>query len=80
MKDQLIEKFLDNKFILRSSKVLEFKFELLNKIMNYSNLSFNRYIKKHVLNKFKFVRKLSIIRRHVYGYKINKFKLLIIFI
>lgn len=74
LKDQLIEKFLDNKFILRSSKVLEFKFELLNKIMNYSNLSFNRYIQKYVLNKFKFVRKLSIIRRHVYGYKINKFK------
>lgn len=74
LKDQLIGKFLNNKFILRKSKVLEFKFELLNKIMNYSNLSFNRYIKNNVLNKFKFVRKISIIRKHVYGYKLNKFK------
>lgn len=70
LKDQLIGKVLETKL----SKVLEFKFELLNKIMNYSNLSFNRYIKNNVLNKFKFVRKINIIRRHVYGYKLNKFK------
>lgn len=74
LKDKLIKSFLNNKFILRRTKVLEFKFELLNKIMNYSNLSFNRYIKNNILNKFKFVRKISIIRRHVYAYKINKFK------
>lgn len=74
LKDKLIKSFLNNKFILRRTKVWEFKFELLNKIINYCNLSFNRYIKKNIFNKFKFVRKINIIRRHVYGYKINKFK------
>ena len=72
-KTKLIDNFLTNKFILRGSKVLEFKFELLTKIMNYSNLSFNRYIKK-IFNKFKFIRKINVLRRHIYQYKINTFK------
>ena len=72
-KTKLIDNFLMNKFVLRGSKVLEFKFELLNKIMNYSNLYFNRHIKK-VFNKFKFVRKINILRRHIYQFKINALK------
>jgi hypothetical protein len=74
LKDRLIKSFLGNKFILLKSRVMEFKFELLNKIINYSNLSFNRYIKKNVFNKFKFVRKIIVLRRHIYEYKINTFK------
>ena len=74
LKNRLIKSFLSGKFIVRSSRVLEFKFELLNKIINYSNLSFKRYIKKNIFNKFKFVRKIIVLRRHIYQYKINTFK------
>lgn len=72
-RSKLINNFLSNKFILRGSKVLEFKFELLNKIVNYSNLIFNRCIKK-MFNKFKFVRKMNVLRRDIYLYKINILK------
>lgn len=74
LKDKLIKSLLSNRFILKRTRVLEFKFELLNKIMNYCNLSFNEHIKKNIFNKLKFVRKINIIRKHVYTYKINKFK------
>ena len=75
LKNRLIKSFLSNKFILRSTKVIQFKFELLNNIINYSNLSFNRYIKNEkIFNKFKFVRKIIVLRRHIYQYKINTFK------
>ena len=42
--------------------------------MNYFNISFNKYIKNNVFNKLKFVRKINVIRKHVYAYKINRFK------
>src|SRR5690554_4703321 len=74
LKDKLIKSLLNNRFILKRTRVLEFKFELLNKIMNYCNLSFNEHIKKNIFNKLKFIRKINIIRKHVYTYKINKFK------
>jgi hypothetical protein len=74
LKDRLIKSFLGNKFILLKTKVEEFKLELLKKIINYSNLSFNRHIKKNIFNKFKFVRKIIVLRRHIYEYKINTFK------
>ena len=74
LKNKLIEKFLNNKYILRGTKVLQFKFELLDKIINYSTLSFKKYITKNMFNKFKFVRKINILRRHIYEYKINTFK------
>jgi hypothetical protein len=73
LKDRLIKSFLGNKFILLKTKVVEFKLELLSKIINYSNLSFNRHIKK-IFNKFKFVRKIIVLRRYIYEYKINTFK------
>ena len=74
LKKNLIEKFLGDKFKLRKTKVIQFKFELLNKIINYSTLSFKKYIKKNIFNKFKFVRKINVLRRHIYEYKINIFK------
>ena len=74
LKKILIEKFLGDKFKLRKSQVLQFKLELLNKIINYSTLSFKKYIKKNIFNKFKFVRKINVLRRHIYEYKINIFK------
>ena len=73
LKDRLIKSFLGNKFILLKTKVVGFKLELLSKIINYSNLSFNRHIKK-IFNKFKFVRKIIVLRRYIYEYKINTFK------
>ena len=74
LKYKLTESFLNNKFILRRTKALQFTFEFLNKIINYFNLSFNEFIKKNIFNKLKFIKKINIIRRHVYAYKINKFK------
>src|SRR5690606_33465563 len=41
LKYKLTESFLNNKFILRRTKALQFTFEFLNKIINYFNLSFN---------------------------------------
>lgn len=74
LKYKLTESFLNNRFILRRTKALQFTFEFLNKIINYFNLSFNKFIKKNIFNKLKFVKKINIIRKHVYAYKINKFK------
>lgn len=74
LKYKLTESFLNNRFILRRTKALQFTFEFLNKIINSFNLSFNKFIKNNMFNKFKFIQKINIIRRHVYAYKINKFK------
>lgn len=74
LKSKLIKNFLDNKFILEKTKFFQFKFELLNKIMNYCNLSLHKDIKKNIFNKLKFVKKINILRRHVYAYKIDRFK------
>ena len=74
LKNKLIESFLGNKYILRKTKVSEFKFELLNKIINYCSVSFNKYIKKNMFNKFKFVRKINVLRKHIYVYKLDTFK------
>ena len=73
-KSKLIKSFLKNKFILEKSKFFQFQFEMLNNIINYCNLSFNNFIKKNIFNKLKFIRKISLIRKHVYSYKINIFK------
>jgi len=73
LKNKLIESFLSNKSVLRKTKVVEFQFKLLNKIINYSNLSFKKYISK-IFTKFKFVRKINVLRKHIYEYKINTFK------
>src|SRR5690606_28374312 len=40
LKDKLIINLLNNKFIIEKTKILKFKFTLLNKIINYCNLSF----------------------------------------
>ncbi len=74
LKYKLRESFLNNRFILKRTKALQFTFEFLNKIMNYFNISFNKYIKNNVFNKLKFVRKINVIRKHVYAYKLNRFK------
>lgn len=72
-KNKLKESFLSNKFILRTSKVWQVKFELLNKIIKYSNLIFQTYTDK-ILKKNRFVRKMRVLRKHIYLYKINTFK------
>src|SRR5690606_31009446 len=64
LKNKLIESFLSNKSVLRKTKVVEFQFKLLNKIINYSNLSFKKYISK-IFTKFKFVRKINVLRKHI---------------
>lgn len=74
LKNKLIKSFLKNKFILEKSKIFNLKFSLLNKIINYCNLSFDKFIKKNIFNKLKFIRKISLIRKHIYVYKIDKFK------
>ena len=74
LKNNLIEKFLSDKFVLRRTKVMQFKFELLNKIINSSILSFKKYIKCNIFKKFKFVRKINVLRKHLYQYQINMFK------
>src|SRR5690606_2040391 len=74
LKNKLIKSFLKNKFILEKRKFFQFEFELLNKIINYCNLSFNKYIRKNIFNKLKFIRKINLIRKHVYSYKIDRFK------
>lgn len=74
LKYKFTESFLNNRFILKRTKALQFTFEFLNKVINYFNLSFNKYIKENIFNKLKFIKKINIIRKHVYAYKINKFK------
>lgn len=74
LKNKLIKSFLKNKFILERKKFFQFEFELLNSIINYCNLSFNKFIRKNIFNKLKFIKKINLIRKHVYSYKIDRFK------
>src|SRR5690554_1952245 len=74
LKDKFIKNHMSNRFILKKSIVFKYKFEILKKIFNYSNVYFNKYIKKNIFNKLKFIRKINLIRKHIYAYKIDRFK------
>lgn len=74
LKDKFIENLINNGLIFKESQIFKSKFELLNKIINYCNLYFNKYVKKNIFNKLKFIRKINLIRRHIYAFKIDRFK------
>lgn len=74
LKDKYIENLINNKFLFQKSIVFKYQFEILKKIFNYCNIYFNIYIKKNIFNKLKFIRKIRIIRKHIYSYKIDRFK------
>jgi hypothetical protein len=74
LKDKLIKSLIKYNFMLKKTQAIQFRFELLNKLMKFCNISFNTYLKKNIFNKLKFVRKINIIRTYVYTYKINQLK------
>jgi hypothetical protein len=74
LKNRFIKNLMYNGFIFKKSKILNYKFDLLSKIVKYCNLCFNKYIKKNMFNKLKFIRKINLIRGHIYTYRIDRFK------
>jgi hypothetical protein len=74
LKDKYIENLLNNRFLFQKSIVFKYQFEILKKIFEYCNIYFNKYINKNIFNKLKFIRKIRIIRKHIYSYKIDRFK------
>lgn len=74
LKDKYIENLINNRFLFQKSIVFKYQFEILKKIFEYCNIYFNKYINKNIFNKLKFIRKIRIIRKHIYSYKIDRFK------
>src|SRR5690606_33997412 len=74
LKDKYIENIINNRFLFQKSIVFKYQLEILKKLFNYCNIYFNKYINKNIFNKLKFIRKIRIIRKHIYSYKIDRFK------
>ena len=66
----LLINFNPAKFI-RGSRIFKFKWIFLNKIINDSNKNFHAIINK-MFKKYKFVRKMQIVRRKIVQYKLSK--------
>lgn len=68
-----ISLFIKDRFTFKGSKISEFKSEL-NKIVNSFDAYINKYVKQNIFNKLKFIKKINIIRKYTYAYKLDRFK------
>jgi len=68
-----ISLFIKDRFTFKGSKISEFKSEL-NKIVNSFDAYINKYVNKNIFNKLKFIKKINIIRKYTYAYKLDRFK------
>src|SRR5690554_7756642 len=68
-----ISLFIKDRFTFKGSKISEYKSEL-NKIVNSFDAYINKYVKKNIFNKLKFIKKINIIRKYTYAYKLDRFK------
>lgn len=68
-----ISLFIKDRFTFKGSKISEYKTEL-NKIVNSFDAYINKYVNQNIFNKLKFIKKINIIRKYTYAYKLDRFK------